>query len=53
MTSRKAKEQQAVTISNNFEGIKDLLNAKFSELGARLTLLEEKLDNVTKDIYLK
>ena len=30
-----------------------MLNTKFSELGTRLTLLEEKLDTVTKDIHLK
>ena len=53
MMSRKAKEQQAATSSNSLELIKDLLNAKFSELGTRLTSLEEKLDNVTKDIHLK
>ena len=53
MMSRKAKEQQAATSSNILELIKDLLNAKFSELGTRLTSLEEKLDNVTKDIHLK
>ena len=53
MTSRKAKEQQAATSSNSLEEIKDLLNAKFSELGTRLASLEEKLDNVTKDIHLK
>ena len=50
MSSRKAKEQQAATSSNSLQKIKDLLNA--SELGTRLTL-EEKLDNVTKDIHLK
>ena len=53
MTSRKAKEQQAATSSNSLEGIKDLLNTKFSELGTRLTSLEEKLNNVTEDIHLK
>ena len=53
MTSRKAKEQQAATKSNSLEEIKDLLNAKFSELGTRLTSLKEKVDNVTKDIHLK
>ena len=53
MTSRKAKEQQAATKSNSLEEIKDLLNAKLSEFGTRLTSLEEKLDNVTKDIHLK
>ena len=31
MTSRKAKELQAVSNSNSLEEIKDLLNAKFSE----------------------
>ena len=42
MVSRKAKEQQAVTSSNNsLEEIKDLLNSKFSELDTRLTSLEE------------
>ena len=30
-----------------------MLKAKFSELGTRLTSLEEKLDSVTKDIHLK
>ena len=53
MASRKAKEQQAATSSNGLKEIKDLLNAKFSELGTRLRSLEEKLDNVTKDIHLK
>ena len=53
MASRKAKEQQAVTGSNSLDEIKDLLNAKFSELGTRLTSLEDKLDSVTKDIHLK
>ena len=53
MASRKAKEQQAASKSNSSEEIKDLLNVKFSELGTRLTLLEEKLDSVTKDIHLK
>ena len=36
MASRKAKEQQVATSSNSLEEIKDLLNAKFSALGARL-----------------
>ena len=53
MTSAKAKEQQAATGSNSLDEIKDLLNAKFSELGTRLTSLEDKLDSVTKDIHLK
>ena len=53
MASRKAKEQQAATDSNSLDEIKDLLNSKFSELGTRLTSLEDKLDNVTKDIHLK
>ena len=53
MASRKTKEQLAATSSNRLEEIKDLLNAKFSELGTMLTSLEEKLDNVTKDIHLK
>ena len=53
MASRKAKEQQAATGSNILDEIKDLLNAKFSELGTRLTSLEDKLDSVTKDIHLK
>ena len=53
MTSTKAKEQQAATGSNSLDEIKDLLNAKFSELGTRLTSLEDKLDSVTKDIHLK
>ena len=42
MASRKAKEQQAATGSNSLDEIKDLVNAKFSELGRRLTLLEQK-----------
>ena len=53
MASRKVKEQQAVTGSNSLYEIKDLLNAKFSETGIRLTSLEDKLDNVTKVIHLK
>ena len=53
MTSRKAKEQQAATSSNSVEEIKDLLNAKFRELGTKLTSLQEKLDNATKDTHLK
>ena len=53
MASRKAKEQQAATGSNRLHEIKDLLNAKFSELGTRLTSLEDKLDRVTKDIHLQ
>ena len=53
MTSRKAKERQAATSRNSLDEIKDLLIAKFSELGTRLTFLEEKRDNVTKDIHLK
>ena len=53
MTSRKAKEQQTATSSNRLDEIKDLLNAKFSEFITILTSLEEKLDNVTKDIHLK
>ena len=53
MASRKAREQRVATSSNSLEEIKDLLNAKFSELGKRQTSLEEKLDNVTKDIHLK
>ena len=53
ISSRKAKEQQAATSINSLEEIKDLLNTKFIELGTRLTSLEEKLDNVTKDIHLK
>ena len=53
MASRKAKEQQAATGSNSLDEIKDLLNAKFSEIGTRLTSLEDKLDNVTKVIHLK
>ena len=53
IASRKAREQQAATSSNNLEEVKDLLNAKFTELGTRKTSLEEKLDNVTKDIHLK
>ena len=48
MASRKAKQQQAATSSNSLEKMKDLLNAKFSEFGTRLTPLKEKLDNVTK-----
>ena len=53
MSSRKAKEQQSAISSNSLEEIKDLLNTKFSELDTRLTSLEEKLDNVAKDIHLK
>ena len=53
MASRKVKEQQAATGSNSLDEIKDLLNAKFSEIGIRLTSLEDKLDNVTKVIHLK
>ena len=55
MTSRKAKEQQAATssTSNSLEEIKDLLNVTFCELSTTLTSLEDKLDNVTKDIHLK
>ena len=53
MASRKAKEQQAATGSNSLDEIKDLLNSKFSEPGTRLTSLEDKLNNVTKDIHLK
>ena len=53
MASRKAKKQEVAINKNNLEEIKDLFNAKFSELGTRLTSLEEKLDSVTKDIHLK
>ena len=53
MTSRMSKERQAATSSNSLEEIKDLLSAKSSELGTRLASLEQKLDNVTKDIHLK
>ena len=53
MASRKVKEQQAATGSNSLDEIKDLLNAKFSVIGIRLTSLEDKLDNVTKVIHLK
>ena len=53
MASRKVKEQQAASNSKSFKEIKDLLNAKFSELGTRLTSLEEKLYSVKKDIHLK
>ena len=53
MASRKAKEQQAATSSNSLEEITDLLNGTFSELKTRLTSLEEKLNNVAKDIHLK
>ena len=53
MASRKAKEQQAATGSNSLDEIKDLLNSKFSEPSTRLTSLEDKLNNVTKDIHLK
>ena len=52
MPSATAKEHQAATSSNSLEEVKGLLNAKFSERGTRLTSLEEKLDNVTKDIHL-
>ena len=51
MAPKKAKVQQAATSSNSLDEIKDLLNA--SELGTRLTSLEEKLDNVIKDIHPK
>ena len=53
MASGKANKQQAATSSKGLDEIKDLLNAKFSELGTRLTSLDEKLGNVTKDIHLK
>ena len=53
MASRKAKVQQATTGSNSLGKSKYLLNAKFTELGIRLTLLEDKIDSVTKDIQLK
>ena len=51
--SERAKEQQAASNTNSLEEIKDLLNAKFSELGTRLTSLEEKIDSLTNNIYLK
>ena len=53
IASRKAKEQQATNNSNGLEVIKDLLKDKLSKLSTRLPSLEEKLDNVTKDIHLK
>ena len=53
MAFKKAKGQQDATSSNSLDEIKDFLNAKFNELGTRLTLLEKKLYNVTKDIHLK
>ena len=53
MAFKKAKGQQDATSSNSLDEIKDFLNAKFNELGTRLTLLEKKLYNVTKDIRLK
>ena len=53
MASRKLKKQHASTGSNSLDEIKDLLNAKFSELGTRIKSLEEKLDSVTKDFHLK
>ena len=53
MVSRKTKELQAASNTNILEEIKDLFNAKFSELGTRLTSLEEKINSVTKDIHLK
>ena len=53
MASRKPKEQQAATSSNSYGAIKDLLNAKLCELDTRLPTLEEKLNNVTKNIHLK
>ena len=53
MASRKPKEQQAATSSNSYGAIKDLLNAKLCELDTGLPTLEEKLNNVTKDIHLK
>ena len=40
-------------IKFRIEEIKDLLNAKFSKFGTRLTSLEQKLGNVTIDIHLK
>ena len=43
MAFRKAKELQAASNSNSLKEIKDLLNTKFSELGTRLTSLNEKL----------
>ena len=52
MSSATAKEHQAATSSNSLEEVKGLLNAKFSERDTRITSLEEKLDNVTKDIHL-
>ena len=53
MVSRTAKELQATTNANILEEIKDLFNASFSELGTRLTSLEEKTNSVIKDIHLK
>ena len=53
MAFRKAKELQAASNSNILEEIKDLLNAKFSDLGTRLISLTERLDSVTKNIHLK
>ena len=53
MASRKAKEQQAATSSDSLNEIKDLLNTKFSELGTRLTSLDEKLGDAIIDIHLK
>ena len=52
MPSATAKEHQAATSSNSLEEVKGLLKAKFSERDTRITSLEEKLDNVTKDIHL-
>ena len=53
ISARKAKDQQAANSSNSLEETKDLLNTKLIELGTRLTSLEEKLDNATKDIHFK
>ena len=56
MIESKKKQKNQVSsgckIKFRIEEIKDLLNAKFSKFGTRLTL-EQKLGNVTIDIHLK
>ena len=42
MVSRKANQLQAATNTNILEEIEEMFSAKFSELGTRLTSLEEK-----------
>ena len=57
MIESKKKQKNQVSsgckIKFRIEEIKDLLNAKFSKFGTRLTSLEQKLGNVTIDIHLK